>query len=370
LKKYILILLFVLPLIAISLVSANNGNTSFILVLDAGHGGKDPGAVGSKGKEKNINLAVTLLAGKYISEKHPDVKVIYTRSTDVFIGLNERANVANRSNANLFISVHTNASTSKSPRGPEVYTFGISRTKENLEVAQREKSVILLEDNYEEKYEGFDPNSAESYIMFEFIQNKFVEQSIDFASLVQNQLEACVKWKGYGVKQAQYLVLRKSAMPRILIELDFITNLEAEKILLSDAGQKKYARAICNAFTQYKTDYDRKNGTVKNASKTAAEDKKMTADKKDTTGSKTTAKSQEKEIIYKVQILASAKKLAENSPLLKGYKADYYVDKGLYKYTMGKSADMKEIAKVRASLLKDFKDAFIVKFENGTRVPN
>lgn len=359
-------MLLVLSLPAISAVSANNGNSPFVLVLDAGHGGKDPGAVGPKGKEKNINLAVTLLAGKYISEKHPDVKVIYTRRTDVFIGLNERANVANRSNANLFISVHTNASTSKSLRGPEVYTFGISRTKENLEVAQRENSVILLEDNYEEKYEGFDPNSAESYIMFEFIQNKFVEQSIDFASMVQNQLETCVKWKGYGVKQAQYLVLRKSAMPRILIELDFITNPEAEKFLLSDAGRKKYARAICNAFTQYKTDYDRKSKITKNDSKVAAEDKKITA----STDNAEENKAAEKEITYKVQILASNKKLAENSPLLKGYKADCYVDKGLYKYTMGKSADMKEISKVRASLLKDFKDAFIVKFENGTRVQN
>jgi N-acetylmuramoyl-L-alanine amidase len=342
-------------------VPANAVKSSFVLVLDAGHGGKDPGAVGSKGKEKNINLAVALLTGKYISEKHPDVKVIYTRKTDVFIGLNERANVANKSNADLFISIHTNASTSKRPRGPEVYTFGISRTQENLEVAQRENAVILLEDNYEEKYEGFDPTSAESYIMFEFIQNKFVEQSIDFASMVQNRLETCVKWKGYGVKQAQYLVLRKSSMPRILVELDFITNVEAEKILLSDAGQKKYAKAICDAFTQYKTNYDRKNKATKKTSG-------------NTTGAAgspgKSGDSRKKEVVYKVQILASARKLEANSPLLKGYKADYYVDKGLYKYTVGNSARPEEIKKVRASLLKDFKGAFIVTFENDERVQN
>ncbi|MDR0682533.1 MAG: N-acetylmuramoyl-L-alanine amidase [Dysgonamonadaceae bacterium] len=359
-KRYFPILSFILSLIAISFVSANSADNSFVLVLDAGHGGRDPGAIGSKGKEKNINLAVTLLTGKYISERHPDVKVIYTRRTDVFIGLDERANVANRSNADLFISVHTNASTSKSLRGPEVYTFGVSRTKENLEVAQRENAVILLEDNYEETYEGFDPNSIESYIMFEFIQNKFVEQSIDFAFMVQNQLKTCVKWAGYGVKQAQYLVLRKSAMPRILVELDFITNSEAEKILLSEAGQKKYAKAICDAFTQYKTDYDRKNRITKNTSGKIIEDKKVEKNRKDAG----------KKIVYKVQILASARKLVKNSKLLKGYKADYYVDKGLYKYTVGESADWEEISEIRASLLKDFKDAFIVKFENGIRVQN
>jgi N-acetylmuramoyl-L-alanine amidase len=362
LKRYFPILLFFVSLIAVSLVSANNGSAPFVLVLDAGHGGKDPGAIGANGKEKNINLAITLLTGKYILEKHPDVKVIYTRDTDVFIGLNKRANIANKANADLFISIHTNASTSKSLRGPEVYTFGVSRTKENLEVAQRENSVILLEDNYEEIYEGFDPNSIESYIMFEFIQNKFVEQSIDFASMVQNQLKTCVKWEGHGVKQAQYLVLRESAMPRILIELDFITNSTAENFLLSDAGQKKYARAIYNAFTQYKADYDRKNKITKNTSEKGIKEKKNTVE------NEINAKDTGKKIVYKVQILASAKKLIKNSTLLKGYKADYYIDKGLYKYTIGETADWEEISKICVSIQKDFKDAFIVKFENGIRV--
>jgi N-acetylmuramoyl-L-alanine amidase len=363
LKKYLpILLLFVISLTGIPSACARNTGNAFVLVLDAGHGGKDPGSIGSKGMEKNIALSVTLLTGKYISEKHPDVKVIYTRTTDVFIGLNERANVANKANADLFISVHTNAFTSKSPRGSEVYIFGISKTKENLEVAKRENSVILLEDNYEEKYEGFDPNSSESYIMFEFIQNKFVEQSIDFASMVQKELKTCVKWASRGVKQGEYLVLRRATMPRVLVELDFISNPEAERFMLSDAGQKKYARAICDAFTQYKTDYDRKNKIAKNTSG------KVITDKKEATENEAVAKNTGKEIVYKVQIIASAKKLPAGSRLLKGYKADYYVDKGLYKYTVGKSADWEEISKVRMSLLHDFKDAFIVKFENGVRV--
>jgi N-acetylmuramoyl-L-alanine amidase len=234
----------------------------FVLVIDPGHGGKAVGAVGKKkGKEKDINLAVSKLLKQYIEKEHPDVAVIMTRNKDVAVGLDERADMANKANANLFISVHANAIRGKSHiNGSEVYTFGLSRNEENLEVAKRENSVILLEDNYEQKYEGFDPNSSESYIIFEFMQNKFVEQSVDFATMVQRQLVETAHRKDLGVKQAEFLVLRRATMPRVLIELDFISNPEAELFMLSKEGQEILARSVSNAFTEYKKDFDRKTG--------------------------------------------------------------------------------------------------------------
>ncbi|MDL2322816.1 N-acetylmuramoyl-L-alanine amidase [Bacteroidales bacterium OttesenSCG-928-A17] len=331
---------------------------TFVVVIDPGHGGKDPGAVGKKGKEKDINLAVALLTGKHIREAHPDVKVVYTREKDVFIGLDERANIANKANANLFISIHCNASKNSRAGGAEVFTFGLSRSKENLEVAKRENAAILLEDNYEQKYEGFDPHSAESYIIFEFMQNKFVEQSVDFASLVQTEFINTAGRKNRGVKQAEYLVLRKSSMPRILIELDFISNPEAEKYLLSQKGQDSLGRCIGNAFSSYKKEYDRKQGNFTVSTK-EPNPEKNTEESKPATGK-----------IYKIQILASPKQLKEKDPQLKGHKADFYFEKKLYKYTVGESSDWNEIQALRKKVQKDFKDAFIVAFENGVKVAN
>jgi len=333
---------------------------SYVVVIDPGHGGKDPGAVGKRGKEKDINLAVALLMGKQIQENHPDVKVIYTRSKDILIGLDERANIANKANANLFISIHCNASNNRQAKGAEVFTFGLSRTKENLEVAKRENSAILLEDNYRQKYEGFDPNSAESYIIFEFMQNKFVEQSVDFASLVQSELIRGARREDRGVKQAEYLVLRKSSMPRILIELDFISNASAEEFLMSQSGQKSLAQCIYNAFSKHKKEYDRKQGVPVLTAKSQDTEKQ-----KEPVGTITP-----KGKIYKVQILTSSKQLKEKDPLLKGHKADYFQEKNLYKYTVGETFDWNEIQSLRKNLLKDFKDAFIITFENGVKVAN
>jgi N-acetylmuramoyl-L-alanine amidase len=353
---------------------ASPATDPFVLVLDAGHGGKDPGSMGRKAKEKEITLAVTLLAGKYISEKYPDVKVLYTRNRDVFVGLDERADFANKSHANLFISVHTNAVEQSSARGLEVFAFGVSRSAENLAVMKRENSVIYLEDNYKEKYEGFDPNSAESNIIFEFMQNKFVEQSLEFASIMRDELKSCTQWSDRGVKQAGFLVLRKASMPRILVELDFISNAAAEKLLMSEAGQKKYAQGICNAFGKYKAAYDRKNNNVKpseqasQAGNPAESDSGLTAKPLPRPDApKNTLTSAQK--IYKVQLMALPRLLPANSPHLKGYKADYYVENKMYKYTYGESESLEEISRIRQSLLKDFEDAFIVAFEDGVKTP-
>ena len=351
---------------------------AFVLVIDPGHGGKDTGALGRLGKEKNINLAVAKLAGQYIAGEHPDVKIIYTRTKDVFIGLDERADIANKANANLFISIHSNALSDRnsSISGAEVYVFGITRAAENLEVAKRENSVILLEDNYEQKYEGYDPNSAESSIIFEFMVNLYAEQSLNFASMVERELVKTAKRENRGVKQAAYLVLRKSSMPRILIELDYISNAGAENFLLSEKGQQSLALAISNAFTEYKKGFDSKeNSSTKDAPVTPPSTVLPEKIQQPAANEQASAKPAEQEKpassgrIYKIQILASIKKLPEKSRELKGYKADYYVEGKYYKYTVGESSDWNEINRLQQKIAKDFKAAFIIAFENGVKIP-
>jgi N-acetylmuramoyl-L-alanine amidase len=334
-----------------STIHAGVENPTFVLVLDPGHGGYDAGAVGKKGREKDINLAVSNLVKKYIAEQHPDVKIICTREKDVFIGLKERSEIANKANANLFISIHANAVAKKHGiKGAEVYTFGLARSAENFEAAKRENSVILLEEDYSRKYEGFDPNSAESYIIFEYMQNKYAEQSMSFASLVQTQLVETAHRRDRGVRQAAYLVLRESTMPRVLVELDYISNPQAEAYMLSAEGQKTLAKAISRAFSTYKKSFHNNSNT--NMTK---ED-----DKPEQTPQNTPT-------IYKVQILASKKLLPDKAPDLKGYNADFYTESGLYKYTVGESTDLDEIKHLHTSVVKDFKSAFIISFVNGKK---
>lgn len=225
----------------------------YTLVIDAGHGGKDPGAVGNGAKEKNINLAVALAFGKLVEQNCKDVKVIYTRKTDVFVELNERARIANRNKADLFISIHTNATAAKiGPQGTETYTLGMHRAADNLAVAKRENSVITLENDYEEKYEGFDPNSSESYIIFELMQDKNMESSVKLAGLVQKQFRSTAGRVDKGVHQAGFLVLRATSMPSILIELGYINNPNEATYLTSTAGVNAMAKSIYNAFVAYK----------------------------------------------------------------------------------------------------------------------
>ena len=225
----------------------------YTLVIDPGHGGKDPGAVGSGAKEKNINLAVALALGKLVEQNCKDVKVVYTRKTDVFVELNERANIANKAKADLFISIHTNATSAKvGPRGAETYTLGMHRAADNLAVAKRENSVITLESNYEEKYEGFDPNSSESYIIFELMQDKNMESSVKLAGLIQKQFRNTAGRVDKGVHQAGFLVLRATSMPSVLVELGYINNASEATYLTSTAGVNAMAKSIYNAFIAYK----------------------------------------------------------------------------------------------------------------------
>ena len=260
-KKALLLLLMTLPFgnlssfIFHSSFSAGSSAAAagtFTLVLDAGHGGKDPGALGKSGKEKNINLAVTLAVGKLVEENLKDVKVVYTRKTDVFIELSERAAIANRAKADLFISIHTNALPGKAQgRGSETYTLGMHRAADNLAVAKRENSAIMLEKDYESRYEGFDPKSSESYIIFEFMQDKNMERSVKLAQFIQKQFRSAGR-VDKGVHQAGFLVLRATSMPSCLVELGYITTQSEETYLTSQRGVDELARSIYEAIKKYK----------------------------------------------------------------------------------------------------------------------
>lgn len=243
-------------ILSLALLCTCSAASAFTVVIDAGHGGKDYGCIGKLTNEKTIVLAVALQVGQLIRDEHPDVEVIYTRDTDRFIQLNERAEIANRAKADLFISIHVN-SVDKRTRGREkihgasVYTLGLHRTDDNLAVAMRENGVIELEEDFSETYQGFDPTSSESYIIFELTQNRHQQNSVEFAQAVQTELTSTAARADKGVLQSGFLVLRATAMPAVLIELDFICNAEAERFLNSDAGKKKCARSIANAFSLY-----------------------------------------------------------------------------------------------------------------------
>ena len=369
----VIALFFVLP------VSQAKEKT-FTVVIDAGHGGKDPGARGSSINEKAINLAVALRLGSLISEKHDDVKVIYTRKTDVFIELDERANIANRNKADLFISIHTNAvKRGSSVSGTETYTLGLARTDENLEVAMRENSAILLEDNYLQKYEGFDPTSSESYIIFEFMQNKHMEQSISLASEVQKCF-ASAKRNNRGVRQAGFLVLRKTSMPSILVELGYISNPAEERFMRTKEGQNKLATAIYNASAAPILEVvdnidDNQPISAPPGSeeyirqKNKMEESNQSRVSKSAVSAKQAGRVKKGQTIYKIQILTSDKKHSSGSKLFKGYKnVDYFIEKGIYKYTYGETTSFDSIRKLRRRVAKDFKDAFIVAFKDGKKV--
>lgn len=357
--KYIILFIF------ISITFTLPAQNDFTVVIDAGHGGRDAGCVGSFSYEKDINLAVALKLGKLIESNQKKVKIVYTRDDDTFIELNERANIANRHNADLFISIHTNSVEGRSsvPRGTETFTLGLDRSAENLAVAMRENSVILMEDDYQQKYAGFDPNSTESYIMFETIQGVHMEQSVQLASEIQKAF-AKEKRVDRGVKQGGLLVLRKTSMPAVLIELGFITNRDEERYLNSHAGQDALAKAIYSAVAEYKGDHDRKYMTITATPDTITQGATVKEEKK----AAKKAYSPD-ETVYRIQVFSSNKQYASGDPVFKGYKGmAYFVEKGVYKYIYGESTDYDEITQLKEKVSKDFKGAFIIGFRNGRKV--
>jgi N-acetylmuramoyl-L-alanine amidase len=367
-NKFILLRIFFFAVLFLFSPVVQAKDKKITVVIDAGHGGKDSGAKGSTVDEKVINLAVALKLGNLIADKNDDVKVIYTRKTDKFIELDERANIANRNKADLFISIHANAVRKGSHvSGTETFTLGLARTEENLEVAKRENSVIILEDNYLQKYENFDPNSTESYIIFEFMQNKHLEQSISFASEIQKAF-ASTKRVDRGVKQAGLLVLRKTSMPSVLVELGFMTNKDEEKYMRSAAGQNALATALYNAFVKYKKEYDKRTAGQNKAVVTPAVSSKQEVN--EGTGKKETKSTDAKNdpMVYRIQILISPKKLSTTDKCFKGYKnISYYQDGKMYKYTYFESANKEAADKKLKQVKKDFNGAFVVAFKNGKR---
>jgi N-acetylmuramoyl-L-alanine amidase len=366
-NKFILLHIFCVAVLFLFSPVIQAKDKKITVVIDAGHGGKDSGAKGATVDEKVINLAVALKLGNLIADKHDDVKVIYTRKTDKFIELDERANIANRNKADLFISIHANAvEKGKHAMGTETFTLGLARTEENLDVAKRENSVITKEDNYLERYENFDPNSTESYIIFEFMQNKHMEQSVGFASEIQKAF-ASAKRIDRGVKQAGLLVLRRTSMPSVLVELGFITSREEEKYMKSAAGQNALATALYNAFAKYKKEYDKRTAIQ---SKTVAPAISPKQEASEETGKKETKSTDTKKdpVVYKIQILISSKKLPATDKRFKGYKnVSYYLDGKMYKYTYFESTDKAAADKKLTQVKKDFNGAFVVAFKNGKR---
>ena len=359
---------------------------AFTVVLDAGHGGHDAGAVGSFSKEKNINLRYTLLVGDMIKKNLPDAKVIYTRDKDVFVDLNERARIANRNKADLFVSIHTNSSKNTSANGMETFTLGVSRSKENMEVAMLENSVIKLEEDYETKYEGFDPNSVDSYIMFEFMKDQYTDRSITCADFIQTKMIQTSKRNDRGVRQAGFLVLRATAMPSVLVELGFISNKDEEKYLNNNDNQVKLATAIFNGIKEYKHELDKKSGNSNSEElkKEEVEEDAKVEIKKEEIENKEVEK---KDIEVKEEITPNSSLLTPNSDYefyiqflvsKNNYKADNAVFNGfaptkiinennLYKYLIG-PYDVNTVFNKRNEITKKFPDAFIVAFKEGKKV--
>jgi len=415
-------------LFAFTLISVA-ANKKFTLVIDPGHGGKDAGALGAFSKEKDINLNVALAFGRNVERNCPDVKVIYTRTTDIFIPLKERANIANKNKADLFISVHTNALPGgKQAYGMETYTLGMHRAGDNFDVAKRENSVILIEKDYRQSYQGFNPNSSESYIMFEFIQDKNMENSVDLARMIQRETCSVANRPDKGVHQAGFLVLRETSMPSCLVELGFITTPEEENLLNDKDRIGLIAKGIYRAFVGYKSKYDNtivvpykapqntgtkvqdivpdsyKQEETANQSGTTAPPKqditREAAAQAKRTGAHTSQLSEQPKTtvaqpmvnteqlavstvnksavstdstlstpIFKVQIIAASKTIQEGSNRLKGLKGiDSFTEGGMIKYTYGASADYNEIFNLRKQIKAQFPDAFIIAFKNGVRM--
>ena len=364
-------------------VSVSMGAKSFTLVIDAGHGGHDAGAIGAFSKEKNINLNVALAFGKYVERNCPDVKVIYTRTTDVFVTLNGRAEIANKAKADLFISIHTNSLPSgRISRGMETYTLGMHRAAENLEVAKRENQVILQEKGYRETYQGFNPNSAESYIIFEFMQDNNMQKSVELAKYVQSNACSMAGRINKGVKQAGFLVLRATSMPSCLIELGFISTPDEERFLNSADGIDKLARGIYNAFAQYKNKNSNSRASIimEKPQEPQIEEKRVEESRREvveTPVSENVADNniptpqpvQPSPMVYKVQVLVAERVLKQNDPRLKGRTdLDYYKEGGMVKYTIGSFESMREAYKFCNELNKTFPGCFVVKFKDGQRV--
>lgn len=387
-RTYILLLVFVM-----TSVCAMAQNKKFVVVLDAGHGGHDAGAVGrpTTNREKDINLAITLKVGKLLEQNCPDVKVLYTRSTDVFVTLGGRADIANKAKADLFVSIHTNAierSASRQPMGVQSYTLSLKTAGTNLEVEKRENSVIQFEADGEQKYGFANPNSSESDIMFELMQDRDMQESVNFAKLAQEEMVVSGGRKDMGVFQANLAVLRLTYMPSVLLEVGFISTPTEETFLMSDEGRTVMAKSIYNAIARYKTQHTGRMSNLEKIDYKAAQKQidehaavlqpvvepvtiqSQTQQTESTEANTNTSTKAEptKKPVFKIQLFVSAKVISPNSSQLKGLKAEYYEESSMYKYTYGSTTDYNEIIKIKKQIAEKFPESFIIAFKEGQKI--
>lgn len=377
------LLVFALPYVNVSAQKTKE----FVVVLDAGHGGKDPGAIGSskRNREKDINLGVVLEIGRLLKANCNDVKVIYTRSTDVFVELDKRANIANKAKADLFVSVHTNALPKgrRQVSGVQSYTLTLKTAETNLEVEKRENSVIQFEENGAQKYSFANPNSSESDIMFELMQDRDMKESVNFAKLTQNEMVRTGGRRDMGVLQANLAVLRLTYMPSVLLEVGYISTPSEERFLLSKSGQTTLAKCIYNAISRYKAQYTGQMSAlekitpegkgmpeVKNemAQAVSPNENKDVPEEKDDTNRDNITDGENDLPVFKIQILASTRKVIEGSREFKGLRTEEIHEGKMYKYTYGSTSDYNEILQIKKSIATKFPKAFIVAFKNGERM--
>lgn len=366
------------------------GKHRYTLVIDAGHGGKDAGACSNGAKEKNINLNVALAFGRYVENNCPDVRVIYTRKTDVFIPLHERAAIANRNKADVFISIHTNSLPGKKPKpisGMETYTMGMRRSDEKLSAAMRENEVILIEENYQQHYSGYDPRSPESMMIFEIMNETNMAESVELARLIQQHTSRTAGRPNKGVRQDAFLVLRETSMPACLVELGYITTPSDRNFLTNKNNADLMGRGIYQAFVAFKNKKQGKTVAVPTApavptvsadpvvpaapvAPVTIDTPKVSVQQSIEATPVTQEVTVEKDkIIFKVQFLASGAKIKNGDARLKGLSdVDCYQEGGLWKYTIGASENYNEIYSLRKQMLAKFPQAFIIAFRDGVKM--
>jgi len=362
-RVFIIFLAFLVVLFPALQVNGDDDpkKTVQVVVLDAGHGGRDPGALGKKSREKDIVLSITLKVGKYIEENFEDVKVIYTRTKDEFIELHKRADIANSNNADLFISIHANGSSKTNAYGTETFVLGTAHNEKNLEVVMAENAVIELEEDYSSNYEGFNPNSVESYIAFSLMQSTYLLQSLEFASFIQDQFRERVQRFDRGVKQHLLVVLWKTTMPSVLVETGFITNPTEEKYLMSEKGQTYLASAIYRAFKEYKEEIESKSV--------------FTAIPHDDPDPNTGPSSQsgtsfQDGIFFTVQIASSARELKNSHEIFNNFDKVYsFTKENTYKYTVGQFTRYDNALEYSREVRSQVNGAFVIAIKNNKIIP-
>ena len=338
------------------------------ICIDAGHGGKDPGAISGRLREKDITLAVALKLGKMIKDAYPNIKIVYTRTKDVAVDLRERGRIANKAKAQLFISIHVNKFSKSTVRGVETYVLGLHKSEASFQVAMKENEAIHYEEDYSVKYDGFDPKKAESYIMFNFLKNSHLKNSMEFAAPVQNELVKRTKMPDREVRQAGFIVLMDVGMPAVLIETGFISNPHDQKILTSESGQTNLARAIFSGFQSYKNNVERNSVVIKVENPvTQSEEKKVTGTEKKKTEN-VVAPQNKNDLFYAVQVASSKTRIKDFGYLKLKEKIEELKGEERYRYYVGKTSTYEKALENQKSTRKVVKDCFIIAIYKGKQI--